>query len=410
MNILIASWTWFPSGGDWTYIENMCSLYEERGHRVIPFSMKDERNVQNEYSEFFIENINYKELNKNRNLNTAFDVLKKSICSREASENLEKLLRTVKIDLAHINLIHHFITPAILKVLKKHGIPIIWTLHDYTILCPESTFISRDRICEECKGGNFYRCAINKCKKGSFMASSVAALENYIHKYLDYYSYVDHYICPSAFSYEKYRSYGFFPDKLVQIYHTYSFVPTVSNETCMSLPQARYIIYVGRLERIKGVHTLLEAMKSNPSILLKVVGEGAEEKNLQAFKAEHSLNNVEFMGKKSKEEVLKLIRDADFLVCPSEWYEVLGFTIVEAMLMGKPVIGANIGAIPEMVIHGQTGLLFEPGNELEMSEKIRLLYNSNELYSMGDNAKKHINNIIDPKKHFEALKKIIPQL
>lgn len=369
--------------------------------------MKDERNLPNAYSEYFIENINYKELNRERNLNTAFDVLKKSISSAEAAENLEKLLRTVKIDLAHINLIHHYITPAILKVLKKHSIPIIWTLHDYTILCPESTFISRGRVCEECRGGSFYRCAVNRCKKGSFMASSVAALENYVHKYLNYYSYVDHYICPSAFSYEKYRSYGFFPDKLVHIYHSYSFSPPVSNGQSN---QARYIIYVGRLEKIKGVYTLLEAMKNNPSIQLKVVGEGAEEKSLRSFKAVHALNNVMFMGKQPKEEVLKLIRDSDFLVCPSEWYEVLGFTIMEAMLMGKPVIGANIGAIPEMVTDGHTGLLFEPGNGSEMSEKIRSLYNSKELYAMGDHARKHINKIMDPQRHFEALKKIVPQL
>lgn len=407
MNILIASWTWFPSGGDWTYIENMCSLYEGRGHRVIPFSMKDERNVPNEYSRFFIDNIDYKKLNKNRNPGTALDVLKKSIWSAEASDKLEKLLSTVKIDLAHINLIHHFITPSILKVLKKHGIPIVWTLHDYTILCPESTFISKDKVCEACKGGNFYHCAVNRCKKGSFMASSVAALENYVHKFLDPYSYVDHYICPSAFSYEKYRSYGFFPEKLVQIYHTYNFIPPASSEP---IGRMRYIIYVGRLEKIKGVHTLLEAMKSNPSIQLKVVGDGAEEKNLHDFKEEQALHNVEFMGKKSKEEVLNLIRDADFLVCPSEWYEVLGFTVVEAMLMGKPVIGANIGAIPEMVIPGQTGLLFEPGNGTELSEKIRSLYNGNELEFLGDNAKKHIGTIIDPERHFEALKRIIPEL
>lgn len=407
MNILIANWTWYPSGGDWTYIENMCSLYEERGHRVIPFSMNDDRNIQTEYSEYFIENINYKELNKNRNLNTALNVLKKSIYSTEASKNLEKLLQKVKIDLAHINLIHHFITPAILKVLKNHGIPIIWTLHDYTILCPESTFMSGDQVCEKCKGGKFYECAVNQCKKGSFMASSMAALENYVHKYLNYYSYTDHYICPSVFLYEKYKSYGFFPEKLIQIYHSYSFIPPVSEE---SQGQARYIIYVGRLEKIKGIYTLLEAMKNNPYIRLKIVGDGAEEKKLHNFKSEHSLNNVEFLGKKLKKDILNLIRRAEFLVCPSQCYEILSFSIIEAMLMGKPVIGANIGGIPETVIHNKTGLLFESGNSAELAEKISSLYNSNELNTMGEQAKKHINKIIDPQRHFEALKKIIPQL
>ncbi len=240
------------------------------------------------------------------------------------------------------------------------------------------------------------------------MASSLAAFENYFYNYLDYYKYVDYFVCPSLFSYNKYKSFGFFPEKLRQIYHTYNFESRPVSGKGDNLD--RYILYVGRLEKIKGVHTLLKAMQSNPSIHLKIIGDGSEEASLKTFKDIKNLNNVEFLGKLSKEEVLVAIEKSEFLVCPSEWYEVLGLTIFEAMLMGKPVIGSDIGAIPESVIHGQTGLLFQAGNAIDLSEKIRELYNSKELADMGENAYAHIKSISDRRRHVEALREVIEGL
>src|ERR1035437_5855007 len=127
MNILVANWTWYPSGGDWTYIENLCKLYEQNGHKVIPFSMKDERNYVTEYSKYFIEKIDYKELNKDRTILNGIKVLTKSIYSNEAKHKIKWLLEENRIDLVHLNNIHHYITTSILSVIKEKAIPIIWT-------------------------------------------------------------------------------------------------------------------------------------------------------------------------------------------------------------------------------------------------------------------------------------------
>ncbi len=415
MNILIANWTWYSSGGDWTYIENVSKLYQDNGHQIIPFSMEDERNIPNNYSEYFIKNIDYKKLNEQKKLSQGIEVLTKSIYSREAIKNLERLLDRVDIDLAHLNLIHHYITPSVLKVFKKRNIPVIWTLHDYTAICPQSTFISNDKVCEKCIGGRFYNCVLNKCKKQSYLASSVAAFENYVYKFSDYYSYVDYFICPSVFSYEKYKKHNFFPDKLRQIYHGYEFkdgsIHTNYTQKSIQDNKNKYIVFVGRLEKIKGIATLLKAMKSNPGIHLKVIGDGNSENDLLAYQKENNLENVEFLGKRTKEEVWQLIYSSEFLICPSEWYEVLGFTIVEAMLMGKPVIGANIGAIPESVIHDYSGILFEAANVQELSLKIKELYNNEaEILRLGNNAKTHAEQLFNPQKHFNELKRLVPNL
>ncbi len=138
LNILIVNWTWFPSGGDWTYIENLCKFYESLGHTAIPFSMTNEKNLPNPFSEYFISNIDYRELNKNKTLLSGLKAVKNSIYSTQAKSNLKILLDRHHIDLVHLNNIHHYLTPAsIIPEIKKKNIPIIWTLHDYVILCPE---------------------------------------------------------------------------------------------------------------------------------------------------------------------------------------------------------------------------------------------------------------------------------
>ena len=410
MNILVVNWAWYPTGGDWTYVENVVNIYRQNGHHVVPFSMKDDRNLPSEYSKYFIENIDYKKVNK-RSISAGVKVVMKSIYSFEAQENLEKLLDNVNIDFAHINVIHHYITPTILKILKKRNIPIIWTLHEYTPICPDSIFVSHGEVCERCFGGKFYNCITHSCKKGSYLASTVAALENYVHKYLNYYAYVDYFVCPSVFQLEKYKQFNFFNDKLVQIYHGYDYAEIEKAKLMPTQTSERYIVFVGRLERIKGAHTLLKAMQSFPQIKLKIIGDGTQEAELVAFKNEHQLNNVDFLGKKNKSEVLQLVKGADFLICPSECYEVLGFTVVEAMALGKPVIGAAIGGIPEMVINNYTGLLFEPGNAAQLAERIQLFYDNESLVTeMGKNALQHINKLINNKTHYRSLQKLIPGL
>ena len=410
MNILVVNWSWYPSGGDWTYVENITRLYEQKGHHVVPFSMKDERNLPTAYDDYFIENIDYKKVNK-RSLTAGIKVVMKSIYSLEAQNNLERLLADVKIDFAHINVIHHYITPTILKILKKRNIPIIWTLHEYTPICPDSIFVSHGQVCEKCFGGAFYNCITNSCKKGSYLASTVAALENYVHQYLNYYAFVDYYVCASVFQYEKYKQFNFFNDKLVQIYHGYNYDEVEKAKLTPAQKEEKYVVFVGRLEKIKGIYTLLEAMQACLDIPLKIVGDGTQEEELKALKKNHQLSNVTFLGKKNKQETLQIINGAEFLICPSECYEVLGFTVVEAMALGKAVIGASIGAIPEMVINNYTGLLFEPGNITQLVDAIQLLYNNKQLIAeMGINADRHITTLINNQSHFQALQKLIPSL
>jgi glycosyltransferase involved in cell wall biosynthesis len=399
LNIMILNWTWFPSGGDWTYIENLCKFYESLGHTVIPFSMKNEKNFPSPFSEYFITKIDYRELNKNKTVLGGLTAVKNSIYSTESRSNLKMLLDKYHIDIVHLNNIHHYLTPAsIIPEIKKRNIPIIWTLHDYVILCPNTTFISNEKICEKCKKGKYYECILNRCKKQSAQASFVAALESYANKFSNPYKHVDYFICPSEFIKKKFESFGFDGSKLKQVYNLFD-VDSVYGyyENPTETDNKPYIVYIGNILRVKGIFTLVRAM-IGLELELKVIGCGEHFDELKDLVENGHIQNVKLLGKMAKEDVFRFVQHASFVVVPSEWYENLPYSLVEALLLAKPVLGADIGGIPELVIDDVTGLLFQPGNTMDLRLKIQMMMSDKEkLIQMGQHAREHALKLVNYK-------------
>jgi glycosyltransferase involved in cell wall biosynthesis len=404
MNILLANWSWYPSGGDWTYVEEVARLYANHGHKVVPFAMQDAKNFPSEFSSYFLDHIDYQELNRRRSFFSGARVLYRSIYSLHSQRLLGRLLENTRIDVAHLNNIHNYHTPSIIPLLKKHGAKIIWTIHDYILLCPENSFVSRGELCEKCKGGQFYHCVLNRCKKGSRSASLVASLGGYVSRFLGVFRDVDQFICPSKFVYEKFLEYGFPEDRVSFVSHCCSLGPSECAVDSEAMPVGDYALFVGRLERIKGLHTLLRALKLVPQVNMVVAGGGSLERELLAMRDEMNLRNVYFVGKRTKQEIQWLARGCRFLVCPSEWYEVLGLAVVEAMLLGKPVIASEIGALPELVIDGTTGLLHLPGVHQDLAGRLQELWSSPErCRKMGSTARLRSLQMFDPETHYRRL-------
>jgi glycosyltransferase involved in cell wall biosynthesis len=404
MNILLVNWTWYPSGGDWTYIDNLKRLYEYHEHRVIPFSMQNSHNFATEYSKYFVSEINYRALNAKKNIKNGVKVLSRSIYSFEAKNKLESLLQIEKIEIAHLNNIHRYLTPSVISILKKYRIPIIWTLHDYTILCPESTFVSNGKVCEDCKRNKFYKCAIKRCKKESLLDSLMATIDNYFQYLSKVYDSVDYFLCPSQFLQNKFKEYGFNSNRLVLAYNCYYPEASIVRAVESVHSRNRYILYIGRLEKIKGIYTLIKSMAIRKNIDLKFVGGGPEEQALRNLIAAECMSNVQLLGKQPKEKIIALIKNSEFLVCPSEWYENLPYSIVEAMEMGKPVIGSQMGGIPELVIDGETGYTFQTGNHVDLANKIEQLWNDpTQILQLGKNARSFILKQTNPEKQYSIL-------
>jgi len=405
MNILLGHWTWYPDGGDWTYIDNVMKLYRNHGHTIIPFSMHDERNYSTPFSKYFIDHIDYKQLNKNKSLTSGIKVFQKAIYSFEARTKLGQLLETTKIDIAHLNNIHNYLTPSIIPLLKKRNVQVIWTLHDYKILCPNTTFLSREVVCEACKGGKFYNCTLKRCKKGSALASFIASLESYFDALAGYYDIVDYFVCPSRFLHDKFIEYGFPQKKVKWIPYCYDAELLTTNSTIIDGSSKDYILYVGRIEPNKGVLTLVKAFeKIRSDVRLKIVGDGSQRREIEDYLSNHRIQNVDLEGLKSKNDVLQYIKGCLFTICPSEWYENFPFSIIEAMHLSKPVIGSNIGGIPELIIDQKTGYTFRSGSSSELSRKIEQLLENRELIrSLGSNARDHVTEMTNMEVHYKRL-------
>ena len=411
MKVLLINNYYYNRGGDCTYLFALQSMLKERGNKVSIFAMDHPENFDSEFSKYFVSYINYEEEIKKQSFASGFKVVKRTIYSTEAKRKLEELIKVEKPDVAHIQNIHHHITPSIFVILKKYNIPIIWTLHDYTVICPNTSFLCDGKICERCHKKKYFWPSIVRCKKGSFAASTMAAVEISTHVMLKYYKLVDFFVAPSKFLRDKLISYGVEKEKILHLNNFTCFVDC-SNEKEV---EEKYFIYLGRLSEEKGVKTLIDASISLfqdngrsgefNDHKLKIIGGGPiMEKMMYYVRSLGVEKNIEFMGHRSHEEAMEVLKFSKFLVIPSEWYENFPYSVLEAFTLGKPVIGSRIGGIPELVKNWETGLLFEPGNSELLALKMKfLLRHPEKAEAIGRNALEFMSGDINCDNHYLKL-------
>jgi len=406
MNLLMVNATWYPSGGDWTYIDSICRIYEQNGIKIIPFAMKHERNFETPYSKYFVENVDYKELNKDKSLKNGLRVLTKSIFSIEAQKKLELLLSENDVNIVQLNNIHNVQTPSIIPVLKKKKIPIVWRVLDYKLICPNRTFLSNDTICESCFKTKYYNCTLKKCKKQSVLASMVASLESYVYSLLPYYNQVDQYLFQSEFTRDQFIKYGFDPAKAAIIENPYDAVAVDPNYSGNN-----YILYFGRISSEKGMTTLYEAMRLIPDIKLKIIGDGTALEEGINYVRDLGINNIEFLGPMWGKELEVVLSACDFVVLPSEWYDPSPYVVLQSYSFGKPVIATRIGGLQDMIIHDKTGKLVEIKNSKDLSSSISTLFNDKQMISeFGKNARALLLEKYSTNRYFDFTKSIFDKL
>lgn len=406
MKILIANNFYYNRGGDCTYMFSLKRLLEEKGHDVVIFSMQHPKNINSEHSKYFVSYINYDEEIKNVNMASAFKVLNRTIFSKEAEQKIEELIKIEKPDIAHLQNIHHHITPSIFHILRKYRIPIIWTLHDYSLICPNTTYLSNGKICEKCKNYKYFWPSIERCKKNSFSASTMAGFEATVHKIMRSYELVDFFIAPSDFIFNKFVEYNFNKNKIKRIDHFTNF-----RCDCEDTTIGDYYLYVGRLTEEKGLRTLVDAAINVNLSRLKIAGGGHLQSKLINYVTSRDKNKiVEFLGYQSREQLVKLYKNCKFIVVPSEWYEIAGLVILEAFSCGKPAIGSDIGGIPELVKDTERGFIYKTGDVEDLSAAIKYLLNNPDLITeMGLNARQFVENEISPDVHYENLIELYKQ-
>lgn len=392
----MANWTWYPSGGDWTYIDSVCKIYESHGHNIIPFSVHNEKNIPTPYEKYFLDSVDYKAFYNKIPLKQGIKTAINSIYSNEAKKKLRLLLSENKVDIAQLNNITGYHTPSIIPVFKEANIPIVWRVLDYRLICPNSTLLSHDKICEACINGRFYNCVLKKCKKNSLLASTLLAVENYVYSLLPIYKHVDLFSFQSEFTRDKFVQFGYDIKKTHIIENPYD-----ASDAKPVYSGKGYILYFGRISKEKGILTLLHAMKSLPDIELKIVGNGPEYDDYVNFINTNNLKNVSFLGPKWGKEIEPVIKDCEAVIVPSEWNEPSGYVILQAFSYGKPVISTNMGGLSDIITNGQNGLFFEAGNTAELSNRISsLLSNKQKIARMGENGRKVVEKKYNPERYY----------
>jgi glycosyltransferase involved in cell wall biosynthesis len=382
-------------------------LLENKGHKVMIFSMHHPQNFDSDYAKYFVSYINYDEEVKDVNISTGFEVLSRAVYSLEAKRNIERLIREERPDIAHLQNIHHHITPSIFYPLKKQKIPIVWTLHDFVVICPNTSFLSHGKICEKCKKRRYYWPPLVKCKKNSLSASTMAAIETTLHRIMRVNDLIDVFITPSEFLRNKLIEYGFRGDRIVCL-NNFNNVDLSDEET----ETGDYYLYIGRISEEKGIKTLIDAAIRANAGKLKIIGDGPLKEEMIAYaKSMNGESRIEFLGHKSHEEVIEYLKRCQFVVLPSECYENFPYSVLEAFSCGKPVIGTRIGGIPKIIRNWETGLLFESGNSEYLSLKIRYLINHpDKARDMGARAKTLVKDELNDKKYYESILHIYKRL
>ena len=378
-------------------------LFASEGWNVVPFCMTHPDNLPSPYSDYFVDEI---EFGSDYSLLQSALRVPKVIYSREAQKKLALLLDKTSPDVAQLHNIYHHISPSILSTLKARDIPVVMTLHDLKLACPSYKMLASDGICERCKGGKLHNVIRHRCVKNSLALSTVVYLESSLHRMLGTYEKcVDKFIVPSQFFKTKLAQWGIDDSKMV---HIPNFVDASAFEPGSGAGD--YFLYFGRLAPEKGVGTLLRAA-AQAKVKLKLVGTGPEEQALKAL-AESLDCDVEFCGFKTGAELHSIVRDARAVVLPSEWYENGPMSVLESYALGTPVLGADIGGIPEMIRDGETGAIFPSENLTELAGALKryAALDDATVSAHGRNARAMVSDVYSSSAHFEKVAAVLQSI
>ncbi|MGA8065706.1 MAG: glycosyltransferase family 4 protein [Terriglobales bacterium] len=398
MRILYCNKYDYPFSGTEAYLFDLIRQMDHRGQETALFSMHHGQTPAFAGRSYRIPRIDFKD--PSAGFFKKVGMAAHALYSPSARRAMRRCLADFSPDLAHIRGIYHHLSPSILWELRRQGIPVLYHLNDFKILCPTYNFVAEGRPCELCSLGAFHHAATRGCYKGPRSSAMVLAAEAYLHKFLRTYERcVDMFLAPSEFVRHKLIA-GGFPATHIEVLPHFQAVP----DDKLLTPDEGYLLYFGRLSPEKGVYELLRAMVRLPHIPLVIAGDGPERPRLEALARELNLNQVLFAGMVHGEKLQKLIAGCSFSVFPSHAYETLGKSILESYAWGRPVIASDLGSRREVVQHGVTGLLYAHEDRQQLAHSIGFLFDRPDLIErMGAAARSRVITNHDPDQHVEKL-------
>lgn len=372
MKILMVNKFLYPNGGSETYIFQLGKELVKMGHEVEYFGMEHQGRIVGNRVGSYTSNMDFHTKGTGRLL-YPFRI----IYSMEARKKLRAVLEDFEPDVVHLNNFNFQLTPSIIYEVesfdkrRKRKTALVYTAHDYQWVCPNHMMKipATGELCSRCVKGGFSHCSRNKCIHNSWAKSVLGMVEAALYKGLGTYRKIDTVICPSRFMEKVLSESSVLAGKTVTLHN---FVNQVQTDSGMEERGRDYVLYMGRYDKEKGLGTLLEVCRELGDIPFVFAGKGMLEEEVE------KVSNIKNKGFLSGAALGELIRNARFLVFPSEWYENCPFTVMEAQMHGTPVLASDLGGTAELIEPGKTGELFEAGNAKELKRKIKALWEDDE--------------------------------
>jgi glycosyltransferase involved in cell wall biosynthesis len=331
--------------------------------------MYDEKNTVGNSLGLYTTNMDFHEARLSRFLYPF-----KIIYSTEAKRKLARVLDDFKPDVVHMNNINFQLTPSIIYAVKKRNIPLVQTVHDYQMICPNHLLYSFGEVkpCERCIKGSKFNCLKYSCIHNSKAKSLIGAIEAKLYSILKTYKKVDLYICPSRFLEEKLLSASdLYKGKTLTIHNFIEKKPLPEKIT----PEKPYVAFASRLSKEKGVTLLYEAAKKLPEYSFLVAGSGPDGDCLK------EVPNITMKGFLTGDELTSMMANAKVMLLPSVCYENCPLSILETHSFGVPVITMNSGGMAELVEDGKTGTLINEPTSEAVAEAIKRCFEDEEYYN-----------------------------
>ena len=411
MKIVLVNYRYFISGGPERYYFNIKEILEREGHEVIPFSIKGSRNLPaGEYEKYFLDVVDdevYFAQTKKKSLRVVAKSFTRMFYSFEAKRKFGQLLDDTKPDLVYIMHFHNKMSPSIIDAARKRHVPVIHRISDFQYMCPNALFYNdRMGVCEDCLKGRRWSCVTHKCVLNSTVYSGIKMAAKWLHDVMGVTKKIDAFVVPSTFTISKLHEYGIPMEKLHHI-------PTFFNlkEENPQVEYQPYVLFVGRIEKQKGLMTLVRAFEDT-NYELKIIGfsnDGYEEELKQYLSDKQ--HHIEFLGRKNFDEIVPYLKTCLCTVVPSEWYDNFPNVILESFANKKAVIATDFGSLPELVKDGETGLTFRYGDSQDLISKVgSLLAQPEQAKQMGEKAYQAVASKYSPKAHYDTLITLFNQI
>jgi glycosyltransferase involved in cell wall biosynthesis len=405
MRILYCNKYDYPFSGTEAYLFDLIRRLDERGYETALFSMAHGAPEAFSGRSYRVPYINFKDpkagfLKKVR-------LAAHALYSRSARRAMRDCIDDFAPDLAHVRGIYHHLSPSILWELKSRGVPVLYHLNDFKMLCPTYNMVAHGKACDSCRGGSFYHVVTKGCYAGPHSNAAVLAAEAYLHKWLrTYESCVDLFLAPSAFVRSELIDHGLPAERIAVLPH---FQELPGDDQLAN--DEGYLLYFGRLSPEKGVEDLLHALVRQQHIPTIIAGDGPERARLETLARELNLSRVLFAGHVGGEKLKKLIAGCSFSLFPSHAYETLGKSILESYAYGRPVVASDLGSRRELVEHGVTGLLYAVNDRDQLAASIGFLFERPDLIEkMGANGRARVREQHDPEQHLQKMLEVYSRL